>query len=100
MGFAMVIGFINHLWIVTTRSTQRHFPEDGILHSHRCENLKSYVIIMQLSLIHALAFLTTAHTKPSRFVFTIRFLVADPNMPSAYVLTGWQFFENYFTTGG
>jgi hypothetical protein len=27
---------------VYTRSTQRHIPEDGILHSHRCENLKSY----------------------------------------------------------
>jgi hypothetical protein len=23
-------------------SIQRHIPEDGILHSHRCENLKSY----------------------------------------------------------
>jgi hypothetical protein len=26
---------------VHTRSTRRHIPEDGILHSHRCENLKS-----------------------------------------------------------
>jgi hypothetical protein len=25
-----------------TRSTRRHIPEDGILHSHRCENLKYY----------------------------------------------------------
>jgi hypothetical protein len=24
------------------RSTRRHIPEDGILHSHRRENLKSY----------------------------------------------------------
>jgi hypothetical protein len=28
---------------VHTRSTQRHIPDDGILHSHRCENLKSYI---------------------------------------------------------
>jgi hypothetical protein len=28
---------------VHTRSTQRHIPEDGFLHSHRCENLKSYL---------------------------------------------------------
>jgi hypothetical protein len=28
---------------VHTRSTQRHIPEEGILHSHRCENLKSYI---------------------------------------------------------
>jgi hypothetical protein len=27
---------------VHTRSTQRHIPENGILHSHRRENLKSY----------------------------------------------------------
>jgi hypothetical protein len=27
---------------VHTRSTRRHISEDGILHSHRCENLKSY----------------------------------------------------------
>jgi hypothetical protein len=27
---------------VHIRSTRRHIPEDGILHSHRRENLKSY----------------------------------------------------------
>jgi hypothetical protein len=27
---------------VNARSTQRHIPEEDILHSHRCENLKSY----------------------------------------------------------
>jgi hypothetical protein len=27
---------------VHAKSTQRHIPEDCILHSHRCENLKSY----------------------------------------------------------
>jgi hypothetical protein len=26
---------------VRTRSTRRHIAEDSILHSHRCENLKS-----------------------------------------------------------
>jgi hypothetical protein len=26
-----------------TRSTRRHIPEDGILHSHRREDLKSYI---------------------------------------------------------
>jgi hypothetical protein len=30
---------------VDTRSTRRHIPEDGILHSHRCENLKSYIVM-------------------------------------------------------
>jgi hypothetical protein len=27
---------------IYTSSTLRHIPEDGILHSHRCESLKSY----------------------------------------------------------
>jgi hypothetical protein len=36
---------------VHTRSTRRHIPEDGILHSHRCENLKSYIItVVHISL--------------------------------------------------
>jgi hypothetical protein len=29
--------------LVHTRSTKRDIPEDGILHSHRRENLKSYI---------------------------------------------------------
>jgi hypothetical protein len=28
---------------VLTTATRRNIPEDGILHSHRCENLKSYI---------------------------------------------------------
>jgi hypothetical protein len=30
---------------VITRATQRNIPEDTILHSHRSENLKSYIIV-------------------------------------------------------
>jgi hypothetical protein len=30
--------------LVLTRATQRNIPEDGILHSHSRENLKSYVV--------------------------------------------------------
>jgi hypothetical protein len=30
---------------VLTRATQHYIPEGGILHSHRRENLKSYIII-------------------------------------------------------
>jgi hypothetical protein len=32
---------------VLTRSTWRHIPEDGILHSHPRENLKSYMTCMK-----------------------------------------------------
>jgi hypothetical protein len=30
--------------LVHTRCTRRHIPEDGILHSHRRENLRSYML--------------------------------------------------------
>jgi hypothetical protein len=30
---------------VLTRATWRNIPEDGILHSHCCENLKSYIAL-------------------------------------------------------
>jgi hypothetical protein len=30
---------------VLTRGTRRNIPEDAILHSHRCENLKSYIAL-------------------------------------------------------
>jgi hypothetical protein len=29
---------------ILTRTTQRHIPEDDILHGHHCENLRSYRI--------------------------------------------------------
>jgi hypothetical protein len=32
-------------WLQSARSTRRRIPEDGILHSHRRENLKSYSVI-------------------------------------------------------
>jgi hypothetical protein len=33
---------------VLTRAAQRNVPEDGILHSHRHENLKSYKVVVSL----------------------------------------------------
>jgi hypothetical protein len=30
---------------VPTRSTQRHIPENGILHCHRRDSLKSYIAL-------------------------------------------------------
>jgi hypothetical protein len=30
---------------VLSRATHRHTPEDGIVHSHRCENLKPYMAL-------------------------------------------------------
>jgi hypothetical protein len=31
--------------LVVTRDTRRHIPEDGILHTQRIENLKSYIAL-------------------------------------------------------
>jgi hypothetical protein len=31
---------------VLTRATRRNIPEDAILHSHRRENLKSYIVML------------------------------------------------------
>jgi hypothetical protein len=33
---------------VRTKSTRRHIPEDGILHSHRRENLKNYILYLYI----------------------------------------------------
>jgi hypothetical protein len=33
---------------VLTRATRRNIPEDTILHSHRRENLKSYIMVFSL----------------------------------------------------
>jgi hypothetical protein len=35
---------------VVTRATRRTIPEDGILHSHRRENLKSYIALADWAL--------------------------------------------------
>jgi hypothetical protein len=34
---------------ILTRATRRHIKDDGILHSHRRENLKSYIEIKIIS---------------------------------------------------
>jgi hypothetical protein len=36
--------------LVLTRATQHNIPEDDILHSHCCENLKSYILLVITSL--------------------------------------------------
>jgi hypothetical protein len=37
--------------LILTRATWRNIPEDTILHSHRREDLKSYILIMQFLLV-------------------------------------------------
>jgi hypothetical protein len=53
---------------VHTRSAQRHIPQDGILHSHRCENLKSYNIRV-LRWSKSVVFLTWMILKRSEWTF-------------------------------
>jgi hypothetical protein len=66
---------------VLTRATQRNFLEDGLLHSHRSENLKSYVCFL---------FFETAPKKSSAFVFGIEHDISVKyvtDMMTRYVLT-------------
>jgi hypothetical protein len=37
--------------LVLTRATRRNIPEDAILHSHHCENLKSYIGLKRLEMM-------------------------------------------------
>jgi hypothetical protein len=37
---------------VLTKATRRNNPEDTILHSHRRENLKSYIDLSLISCVH------------------------------------------------
>jgi hypothetical protein len=39
-----------------TRATQRNIPEEGILHSHSCESLKSYIISWILECYNSIPF--------------------------------------------
>jgi hypothetical protein len=41
----MMEAFLSSETSIPTRATWRNIPEDGILHSHRRENLKSYIVI-------------------------------------------------------
>jgi hypothetical protein len=44
-------GMLRRVTRVCTRATRRNIPEDTILHSHRRENLKSYIIIYHPRLV-------------------------------------------------
>jgi hypothetical protein len=38
--------------LVLTRATWRNMPENNILHGHRCENLKSYKLLLDVNIFH------------------------------------------------
>jgi hypothetical protein len=46
---------------VLTTATRRNIPEDAILHSHRRENLKSYMYLYNLAYFRLLLFLVLLH---------------------------------------
>jgi hypothetical protein len=50
---------------VDTRSTQRHIPENGILHSHRCEHLRSYTDPIFLAIFSEGKYEAFAERKPT-----------------------------------
>jgi hypothetical protein len=76
-------------WVLT-RATRRHIPEDGILHCHRRENLKSYIALTGWTLQRR------RHVSPVRY--GLCFYIPEDgilhshrreNLKSYIELTGW-----------
>jgi hypothetical protein len=58
---------------VYTRSTWRHIPEDGILHRHRRENLKSYIITVNDEVHHQTWFWANAILRAHFSEFNLKY---------------------------
>jgi hypothetical protein len=59
--------------VALTRATQRNIPEDAILHSYRCVNLKSYIKIITYCNIRLDIFISgfiVAHLTGIVFIFS------------------------------
>jgi hypothetical protein len=46
---------------VLTIAARRNIPEDAILHSHRCENLKSYIVMFTVYLVNLKSITDSCH---------------------------------------
>jgi hypothetical protein len=46
---------------VLTRATPRNIQEDAIVHSHCCENLKSYISVLQVAFANSIQFSHFSH---------------------------------------
>jgi hypothetical protein len=71
---------------ILTRATRRNIPEDGILHSHRRENLKPYTLIYLLetqiswvSDVHPTGHKNYSMEKANNGKFTASFIVLPAN---------------------
>jgi hypothetical protein len=40
----MEVIYFSEMSVDFPRTTRRYIPEEGTLHNHRCENLKSYIL--------------------------------------------------------
>jgi hypothetical protein len=69
---------------VYNKLTRRHIPKDGILYSHRCENLKSYITLWSSPLCSCLqipvAFSPLGPNVPLSTLFSINFCLCSVNM--------------------
>jgi hypothetical protein len=64
---------------VLTRATWRNIPEDVILHSHRCENLKSYIELAGWTLQWR------RHVSPVKYEVAILLVLLEEYKPLARV---------------
>jgi hypothetical protein len=63
---------------VLTRTTRRNIPEDTILHSHCCENLKSYIVFLHGVATHRnIRRLETLRTKRTKLLCILPFLLRN-----------------------
>jgi hypothetical protein len=77
---------------VLTRATQRNMPEDAILHSHRSENLKSYIYL------HVFRRQITASTAVNLDFLDRRLYYFSEAAPQLSSRAAWsQFQTNYYS---
>jgi hypothetical protein len=75
-----------------TRATLRNIPEDAILHSHRCENLKSYMLLPIF--LHSMRqLLVTANVVPSsQILVTLMMEALSSSETSVLRIATWRNF--------
>jgi hypothetical protein len=81
---------------ILTRATRRNFPEDGILHGHRRENLKSLIIPI-LSLLYFLFFLFSCNVSLSTYFSIFPLTSSSVSFSTSTSALSFSFFLLFLT---